>query len=171
MRFWQSKMTPAEYRAAIAALGLSQLAAVDFLSRSQPDPNSGCWLWDGDCTDSGYGRITVARKDWRAHRASWAVANCAHPGQAFVMHKCDTPSCVNPEHLTLGDHLANMRDMKAKGRKASTAGDAHGKAVLTEDIVRKIRGTTESHADIARRYGLSPQAVSNARNGKTWKCV
>jgi hypothetical protein len=164
-------MTPAAYRAALETLGLSQLAAVDFFARSQPDPNSGCWLWDGDCTDSGYGRLTVARKEWRAHRASWAVANASNPGLGFVMHKCDTPACVNPDHLKLGDHKANMRDMEAKGRKASTAGDAHGKAVLTEEVVRHIRGTAESHASIARRYGLSPQAVSNARNGKTWKCV
>ena len=164
-------MTPAEYRAALATLGLSQLAAVDFLARSQPDPNSGCWLWEGDLSTTGYGRITVARKGWKAHRASWAVANNAHPGSGFVMHTCDTPVCVNPDHLRLGDHTDNMQDMIAKGRKASTAGDAHGKAVLTEEIVRHIRGTSESHAAIARRYGLSPQAVSNARSGKTWKCV
>lgn len=164
-------MTPAEYRTALATLGLSQLAAVDFLSRSQPDPNSGCWLWDGNLTTTGYGRLTVAQREWKAHRASWAVANNTDPGPGFVMHKCDTPVCVNPDHLVLGDHKANMQDMEAKGRKASTAGDVHGKAVLTEEIVRQIRGTSESHASIARRYGLSPQAVYNARSGKTWKCV
>lgn len=165
------RVTSEQYRSALSTLGLSQLAAVDFLARSQPDPNSGCWLWEGDCTDSGYGRVTVARKEWRAHRASWAVASATMPGLGFVMHKCDTPCCVNPDYLDLGDHKANMRDMESRGRKASTAGDVHGKAVLTEEIVRQIRGTSESHASIARRYGLSPQAVSNARSGKTWKCV
>lgn len=166
-------MTPAEYRAALEALGLSQLAAAEaFLMRAEPEPNSGCWLWSGNLTESGYGRVTIGRKDYRAHRVSWALANGRGiPDGAFICHRCDTPSCINPAHLFPGSNRDNVRDMIEKGRKASTAGDRHGKRKLTADIVRAIRQSSESHAAIARSYGLSPQAVCNARSGKTWRAA
>lgn len=91
-------------------------------SNTIPEPNSGCWIWDGTLGSGGYGVTIVcisARKmSLRAHRISYAAFNNVEIDNGLVCHKCDNPSCVNPDHLFLGTHLDNMRDMKKKGRSA-----------------------------------------------------
>lgn len=77
----------------------------------------GCWEWQGAKSTSGYGHTTY-RKDRcvRAHRASYLVWIEEIPNGFFVCHKCDNPICINPEHLFLGTHEQNMKDMKNKNR-------------------------------------------------------
>jgi hypothetical protein len=81
-----------------------------------PEPNSGCWLWLGATSPSGYGNIYAFGSSLRAHRASWVIFRGAIPAGMHVLHKCDTPSCVNPDHLFLGSHADNMADKVRKGR-------------------------------------------------------
>lgn len=80
-----------------------------------PEPNSGCWLWVGT-TVTGYGQLTFGRKRWLAHRLAWEAFRGAVPGDLCVLHRCDVPACVNPDHLWTGTRLDNNRDMTAKGR-------------------------------------------------------
>lgn len=79
-----------------------------------------CWLWTATTTPTGYGKIR--REDQGelvyAHRYSWELHYGPVPAGLMVLHHCDTPSCVRPDHLFLGDQVANMRDMAAKGRGA-----------------------------------------------------
>lgn len=84
--------------------------------KSIPEPNSGCWLWEAT-TRRGYGRVRVNGKMTTATRASYATFIC-DPGDLHVLHKCDNPLCINPEHLFLGNHNDNMRDMSTKCRAA-----------------------------------------------------
>jgi hypothetical protein len=91
-----------------------------FWRRVRRDPD-GCWLWIGAITSLGYGKFYVGRIRGRsctirAHRMSWILAHGENPGGLLVCHRCDNPRCVNPDHLFLGDQVANMADMRAKGR-------------------------------------------------------
>ena len=81
-----------------------------------PEPMSGCHLWIGCVNRYGYGKIRVNGRQIAASRAAWIAAKGAIPPGLWVLHRCDNPPCVNPDHLFLGDRTANTRDMIAKGR-------------------------------------------------------
>ncbi len=81
-----------------------------------PEPNSGCWLWIRSTNINGYGQAYVNKAKLMAHRYAWQLFKGEIPKGIQVLHSCDTPSCVNPEHLYLGTHHDNMRDRKEKGR-------------------------------------------------------
>lgn len=76
----------------------------------------GCWEWTGALTQ-GYGVINLGtgKGVMRAHRLSYEI-NVGPVGGLWVLHKCDNPPCVRPDHLFLGDVQANNQDMLGKGR-------------------------------------------------------
>lgn len=83
-----------------------------------------CWLWRGYTNEAGYGIIIEKNKHRRlTHRFSWELHNGPIPGGLCVLHRCDTPACVNPAHLFLGTHSDNHADMVNKGRHQH--GDGH----------------------------------------------
>lgn len=81
-----------------------------------PEPNSGCWLWVASLNVHGYGRFWEKGRHVMAHRLMWEIHRGPIPKGLVVLHRCDTPPCVNLEHLTLGTQTENVRDMFAKGR-------------------------------------------------------
>jgi hypothetical protein len=85
--------------------------------------DEGCWLWAGSKYANGYGEIKVDGKKAYAHRVAWALENGPIPAGASVLHHCDVRACVRHDHLFLGDHNANMADMKAKGRGRNAESD------------------------------------------------
>lgn len=97
------------------------------LSKYIVDPDTGCWNWSGSKDRDGYGRMISSMRGIRsfqfAHRASYEFYNgpIGELGSATgcVLHKCDNPSCINPEHLYLGDQLQNGLDKKLRGRVVS----------------------------------------------------
>ena len=86
-----------------------------FEAKYTPEPMSGCWLWIGAVKASGYGVMHYAGRTQRAHRVSYELF-VGPIGSSWVLHRCDNPACVNPDHLFLGDAVDNARDMVAKGR-------------------------------------------------------
>lgn len=92
--------------------------------RSIPVPECGCWLWLGCGDKNGYGSIGVGypSKQAKAHRVSFIVFRNEFPGDLHVLHKCDTPACVNPDHLFLRTNQVNLTDMVAKGRSKAGRG-------------------------------------------------
>lgn len=83
-----------------------------------PEPNTGCWLWTLSSNGDGYGIIFKKRKEKKvyAHRFSYQMYKGKIPDGMIVCHKCDTPSCVNPDHLFVGTDGDNVRDCVSKGR-------------------------------------------------------
>jgi HNH endonuclease len=76
----------------------------------------GCWLWTACLTPCGYGMFETRRRTRLAHRWSYAAAYGPIPDGLYVLHHCDTPECVRPNHLYLGTQTDNMADMKRRGR-------------------------------------------------------
>lgn len=142
----------------------------------------GCWEWLGSKNSRGYGRIYGGGF---AHRVAWTQAIGAIPNGMFVCHRCDNPSCVNPDHLFLGTQRDNMRDCKAKGRNSpppandsyrrnfGREGEAHPGARLTAAQVRRIRevytGRRGEQLALAREYGVSPSTVHLIVHGRKWR--
>jgi hypothetical protein len=97
-----------------------RLDARYLLDRCEVSPE-GCWLWTGLFNNGGYGSFRITSTGQRltilAHRAAYEVFVGKIPDTMLVCHRCDTPSCINPEHLFLGTHSANTRDAIAKGRQ------------------------------------------------------
>lgn len=128
---------------------------------------SGCWLWTGALFRDGYGAVSVNRKMQRAHRVALARSGVDVPKGAFVCHTCDTPRCVNPEHLYVGTPGSNVADAVARDRHMRGTRSAHAK--LTDQDVTAIRQAIGTHDEIAARYGVTRPTVSHIRERKTWK--
>ncbi len=144
-----------------------------FNSKYIPEPNSGCWLWDGAVIPKGYGHMYLGGRNEYAHRISYELHIGPIGDGLFVCHRCDVRACVNPDHLFLGTHKENMRDMYSKRRMA--VGERCPSAKLTSRAVLSVReryalgGVT--HAELALEYGVTRQSVSKALSGDTWRHV
>lgn len=133
----------------------------------------GCWLWTGSKGTNGYGRFTYRYQVFGAHRYSYALAFGPVPEGLNVLDKCDTPLCVNPEHLFLGTGADNVRDMVSKGRDRAPKGSKNAFAKLTEAQVvqlRALRGTC-TQRDLAKRFHISESVLSALLNRRTWRHV
>ena len=138
-----------------------------FAEKVTPEPNTGCWLWMGAISDTGYGGFLLNRRSMSAHRASWILHRGAIEPGKYLCHKCDNRACVNPDHLFLGTQRENMQDCSRKERLGF--GEASPAAKLTDQECAKIRGAAsgnESQASIARRFGINQSTVSRLLHGK-----
>jgi hypothetical protein len=133
----------------------------------------GCWLWTGCRHADGRGQIQGGggreRGALLTSRLSWELHYGPIPEGAHVLHSCDTPACVRPDHLFLGDHAANMRDRDQKGRVAH--GTRHYRSVLTRQQVielRRIYAEGGTFAALARRYGISRQTATRVARRETY---
>jgi len=130
-----------------------------------------CWLWTGAKGPFGHGNIRRRPVTWMTHRLSWEWAYGPIPDGLWVLHKCDVPACVRPDHLFLGTQRDNNNDRTAKGR-----GGRVGTRVTKfgEDDVREIRrlynaGMTQR--EVGEKYGVTQATVSNIITGRTFGYV
>jgi len=130
-----------------------------------------CWPYPG-CKDAdGYGSVRYHGKTWGAHRLAHVLAT----GQTIVpgvllRHTCNNPACCNPAHLRLGLDKDNAADRERAGHTAR--GERNGRAKLTAEKVREIRAKLsdgEHVAEIARVFRVSPRAISQIAEGRTWR--
>lgn len=140
---------------------------------SKVDKSGDCWLWTGYRMPSGYGRHTINGKEYLTHRLAleWRIGSRIPPGLC-ACHRCDVPSCVNPDHLWVGTRRENMIDRTSKGRQAK--GETSGASKLSTSAAYAIRaaaakGGYGTQSALARQYGVSRQAVSQLLRGATWR--
>lgn len=146
----------------------------------------GCWLWTAS-TKGGYGLFWLNGRMNHANRASWIIFKGAIPVGLCVLHRCDNPLCVNPEHLFLGTQAENNLDRKNKGRSATgdrsgsrlhpettPRGRNHPRAKMTEEIVAEARQLFSEGiptGQLAARFGVKGPVMSNAIHGRIWRHV
>jgi hypothetical protein len=154
---------------------LTQSQIDRFWSRvDRPDDPTACWLWQGSTDAAGYGRLVVGGKRLAAHRVSLELATGQPipPGQMVRHVVCNTPGCVRPDHLALGDHAANMADRQAAGRQAR--GERSGRARLTTLKVAALRALFEAGwaiAALADIFDTSAQQAYRVITGRQWSHV
>lgn len=142
---------------------------------------SDCWEWQGGRNPEGYGRFWDGQRAEYAHRFSWALTHGDIPDGMLILHRCDNPPCVNPDHLFIGDQTVNLLDMSAKGRHLAHTkpqrmprGESHGMHKLTEEAVKDIRAARRTRTivlDLAQKYGVSVGAIRGVRGRVSWRHV
>ena len=149
-------------------------ADIRIANLSVPEPNSGCWIWFGYVNEDGYGRMRGDNgKTELSHRESYRAHCHEIPDGMQVLHHCDNPSCVNPDHLFLGTVTDNMQDMKRKGRgKSPQRGTKHHFAKLNPEKAFEIRWKAASGVslnDLRKQYGVTKFAIQSVVKCKTWR--
>jgi hypothetical protein len=133
---------------------------------SQLNEETGCIEFTGTTPGPGYGMMKVDGRPKGAHRVAWELANGPVPPGKQILHRCDNPPCVNPNHLFVGTHADNMRDKVSKGRQRGAArGEANHNAKISDVDVDAIRASSVLQKDVAAEYGISQSMVSRIRCG------
>ena len=164
---------------------------------SKISKTDGCWLWVGALNSKGYGNFWWDGRYQAAHRVSFVLAKGEIPPKIRVLHHCDTPACVRPDHLFLGTQLDNIRDMWAKGRSAHQTvphlmvhhgdrngsrtkperlwrGEKNANSKLREADVRAIRSLHDggkTYREIAAQYGVSFPLIGYICRRDIWRHV
>lgn len=164
--------------AKIASKRASQIISPDyfsaFMSKVTIDTETGCWVWMA-CRDSnGYGRVRFCGETRLAHRVSLSIHRKEHLCNFHVLHRCDNPPCVNPEHLLLGTNADNVADMVAKGRNVVLRGPQKFLAKLTLEDLRDVRlrlDAGETRRSIANIYDIHETQISRIATGNSYSGV
>lgn len=149
---------------------LAKPAIVRFGAKYEAVPETGCWLWTAAVDGKGYGAFRMGKME-QAHRASWLLHCGPIPEGMCVCHKCDTPTCVNPDHLFLGTVLDNNADRDAKGRTRGARGEHNEASKLTESDVRAIRLALGTQTEIAASFGVDKRRIGLIRRHQAWRHV
>lgn len=139
---------------------------------SVPVTEAGCWIWTGGWKANGYG-VLNGHSNVLAHRASYEAFNGEIPEGYEVCHRCDTPACVNPEHLFVGTTRDNARDSANKGRRKFNRmpGERNPSARLTEQDAIAVFHDRRPARAIAEELGVSESLVRHIRTGRKWASV
>lgn len=140
------------------------------------EKTDGCWLWRASVDSFGYGSFNTGSGSKPAHRVSFIIAHGREPSDC-VLHSCDVPGCVNPDHLFEGTRTDNHIDKMNKGRGTMPPthwGSKHPQAKLHESQIPAIRAlirSGQSYAAVARRFGVSKKTIVNIWKGRIWAHV
>ena len=139
-----------------------------------------CWNWVGGIDKDKYGTIMTCKAEGkihrkRAHRVSWEIHNGQIPDRLWVLHHCDNPSCVNPEHLFLGTPKDNTQDMIRKGRHGKTGcrGENHRNVKLNWEKVNQIRQLFSTgkftKRDLGKMFNIGDRQIGYIVRFEMWR--
>ena len=143
-----------------------------FYKFTLPDLKTGCINWIGSKDRDGYGYFKEG-KTYKAHRYAYQHL-IGDIGTLHVLHKCDNPSCVNPDHLFLSTNADNMRDKVSKNRQSHYSRCMQGE--LNPNRQLSYQGVCEIYQargkilgkDLAKQYGVTPTQISRIQLNKSW---
>lgn len=139
-----------------------------FFAQNIPEPNSGCWLWTGaNDGHRGYGRLKLGKRKISSHRYSYEIHKGPIGDGLCVLHACDNPYCVNPDHLFVGTQQDNVDDKVRKNRQAK--GLTSHAAKLSEAQVLEIRKDKRTHRACAAAFGVSKTTVRRIKSRAIWQ--
>jgi hypothetical protein len=140
------------------------------------EKKDGCWIWRGGLNSMGYGQFHIGNgKMALCHRLSWVVHRGPIDGDLCILHKCDNPKCVNPDHLFIGTMKDNMQDKANKKRNLKNIGEYSCQHKLTDceaTEIRKLykRATRNFNIQsLAKKYNIGQTTVWEILNGRAWK--
>lgn len=136
--------------------------------------SNGCWDWIGAKNKKGYGCLSYKNKTTIAHRLSYLLFIGEIPKDLHVLHRCDNPKCINPNHLFLGTDLDNSNDKISKGRFVCSYGKDNGNSKLTDEQVVDIKIKIKkglSFASISRTYEVSETTIAYIAKNKSWRHI
>jgi len=137
-----------------------------------------CWIWLRTINKQGYGMIFAWGRGDRAHRVAWELENGDPiPPGLCVLHWCDHPGCVNPDHLYLGTRADQVLKTNARGHHGSrTHPEKFGvprNAKLTNEDAREIRRLWQTgmlrKVELAKKFNVSNATIGLICNGHTWR--
>jgi hypothetical protein len=118
----------------------------------------------------GYPQVWFEGRMRRAHRVIWTIFNGTIPSRLWVLHHCDNRRCINLDHLYLGNHKDNTRDMVVRGRTVTCGTDGGAPTLLTQEQIMQIRligkGRRNCNKMLAEQFGVSRATIYRARYGK-----
>lgn len=131
-----------------------------------------CWIYVGGKDKDGYAQFWDG--DNQVHTRAHIYSAKIHLGKKMpnmcVCHKCDNPSCVNPNHLFYGTALDNQQDKMAKNRQAK--GESQGHSKLTNEQIEQIRArANESYKVLCKEFNLVPSTVYRIWHNQSWKHI
>lgn len=124
-----------------------------------------CWMWIGASRKGGYGVMQIAGRLIATHRLSWELAHGPIPPNTMVLHRCDTPACVNPEHLFLGDCAANLLDAALKGHMGSKRGVPRKTLTWMQANARKRRAHVARLLELLGSIDAVAEVLALSRTG------
>ena len=133
-----------------------------------------CWIWTGSKDKAGYGLLRMGKKFIKSHRYAYQLYNGNFDNKLFVCHKCDNPSCNNPEHLFLGTAKENNLDRVNKNRNANQKGSNQTSAILNEKLVLEIRDKLKNGylaKYLAIDYGVHKTTIADIKHRRTWSHI
>lgn len=179
-------MSPEKQRIAIAEAAQNVIARHKaekrFFAKVKVCPNgSACWEWQGHVASNGYGRFWDGDRVIQAH---WFLMPTRPSKGQEACHSCDNKLCVNPDHLSVGTRIDNMKDMVSKKRhntrpgclamlkvRRIKAGEDNHQAVLSDAdaaLIKSIKPARGRGVAVAKHFGVSASVVSGIWKGKRW---